>query len=157
MPSPRNTRALAALCERLATHGRRVAWEPRGVWSEESSLATARALRVCLVRDLAREDRLDDEDVAYTRLRALGEGTRVGAAAAERVAERLEGVSDAYVIVEGEGAGRVRKVVREMLSAESDGDAEADESGGDAEADESGGDAEADESDPTRGERGEEE
>jgi uncharacterized protein YecE (DUF72 family) len=132
MPSPRSTRALAALCERLATRGRRVAWEPRGVWNEESSLATARALRVCLVRDLAKEDRLDDEDVAYTRLRALGEGTRVGAAAAERVAERLEGVTDAYIVVEGEGAGRVRKVVKEMLAAESD-DAASDEDTDDSE------------------------
>jgi uncharacterized protein YecE (DUF72 family) len=116
-PSTRATRALAALVSRLGAAGRRIAWEPRGVWSDETALAAAGTLGVRLVRDLAREDRLDEDPVVYTRLRALGEGARIGAAAAERVAERLEGATEAFVVVEGTGAGRVRTVLREALGA----------------------------------------
>lgn len=114
-PSSRSTRALGELVSRLGAGGRRIAWEPRGVWSEENVLDVAGTLGVHLIRDLAREDRLDDDPVVYTRLRALGEGARIGAAAAERVAERLEGAAEVFVIVEGAGAGRVRSVLREAL------------------------------------------
>lgn len=148
-PSARATRALGELVSRLAATGRRIAWEPRGVWSEEAALAAASTLGVRLVRDLAREDRLDEDPVVYTRLRALGEGARIGAAAAERVAERLEGATEAFVVVEGTGAGRVRTVLRDALGAADFGppsgdlEDEADEEGEDIEAD---GDTEEDES-----------
>ncbi|HVU02723.1 MAG TPA: DUF72 domain-containing protein [Polyangiaceae bacterium] len=121
-PSARSLRALQALGARLSEGGRRIAWEPRGVWSDETAIARASELGFALVRDLGREDRLDDGPVVYTRLRALGAGARVGAAAAERVAERLEGVREAYVVVEGAGAGRVRQVLRDMLAAPPDDD-----------------------------------
>ncbi len=120
-PSARAARELEALVGGLRDAGRRIAWEPRGLWADEGALRLAAQLGVHLVRDLAREDRLDDDDVAYTRLRALGEGARIGAAAAERVAERLAEVSDAYVVVEGAGAGRVRQVLREMAGIPADG------------------------------------
>jgi len=124
-PSARATRKLEALVESIRSESRRIAWEPRGVWEESSALSTAAELDVHLVRDLAREDRLDDDPVVYTRLRALGEGARIGAAAAERVAERLEGVSDACVVVEGAGAGRVRQVLKEAFGLpEADGEDE---------------------------------
>jgi hypothetical protein len=112
-PSARATRDLEALVDELRGE-RRIAWEPRGVWSDEDSLRTAEQLGVHLVRDLAREDRMDDSPIVYTRLRALGEGARIGAAAAERLAERLSDASDSYVVIEGAGAGRVRQVLREM-------------------------------------------
>jgi uncharacterized protein YecE (DUF72 family) len=117
-PSPRAIRALAELASRLRAGGRRVAWEPRGMWSEEAALDAATTIGVRLVRDLAREDRLDDDGVVYTRLRALGEGARIGAAAAERVADRLDGVAEAFVVVEGAGAARVRTVLREAFGAD---------------------------------------
>jgi hypothetical protein len=124
---------LKELLEQVRVGPRRVAWEPRGPWSDETALAAAKELGVELVRDLAREDRLDDAPIVYTRLRALGEGAKVGAAAAERVAERLEDVEEAYVVVEGVGAGRVRQVLREAAGVavdkapETDDDDEADE------------------------------
>jgi hypothetical protein len=93
---------------------RRIAWDPRGLWSDEDALRTAEQLGVHLVRDLAREDRMDENPIVYTRLRGLGEGARIGAAAAERLAERLSDASDSYVVVEGAGAGRVRQVLRDM-------------------------------------------
>ncbi|HEX7669253.1 MAG TPA: hypothetical protein VF395_06720, partial [Polyangiaceae bacterium] len=118
-----------------------------------TALSAAGALGVRLIRDLAREDRLDEDPVVYTRLRALGEGARIGAAAAERVAERLEGATDAFVVVEGMGAGRVRTVLRETLGADTgevDDDLADDEDGetedDDAQDTETGGDTEEDES-----------
>jgi uncharacterized protein YecE (DUF72 family) len=119
-PSARSMRELKALVGELRTETRRVAWEPRGVWGDDGAPRAAEELGVHLVRDLAREDLLTDDDVVYTRLRALGEGARIGAAAAERVADRLEGASEAYVVVEGAGAGRVRQVLRDMLGAASE-------------------------------------
>src|SRR6185312_10346056 len=94
-----------------------IAWEPRGVWSDEQALAAAEELDLHLIRDLAREERLDDAPVVYTRLRALGEGARIGAAAAERVAARLEDADEAYVVADGAGAGRLRTVLREAFGA----------------------------------------
>lgn len=111
-PSARSGRALDALVQRLKSGGRRVAWEPRGVWRDEESLHTAQSLGVYLVRDLLREDPPPDQTTLYTRIRALGEGAQIGAAAAERIAERLEGVTEAYVVIEGFGAARARKVLR---------------------------------------------
>ncbi len=129
-PSARATRKLEALVADLRAEGRAVAWEPRGVWGDEGARGTAAHLDVHLVRDLAREEPVDGVDVIYTRLRALGEGARIGAAAAERVAERIAGATDAFVVVEGAGAGRVRQVLREMLGASTEategGDADED-------------------------------
>ena len=116
-PSTRALRELEAVVASLRAEGRRIAWEPRGVWGDEGSLRAANQLGIHLVRDLAVEDPLGDSDVIYTRLRALGAGARIGAAAAERVAERLEEAAEACVIVEGTGGGRVRQVLREMLGA----------------------------------------
>ncbi|HEX4474864.1 MAG TPA: DUF72 domain-containing protein [Polyangiaceae bacterium] len=116
-PNPRALRGLEALIGRLRTDERRIAWEPRGVWGDEESSRAAKSLGVHLVRDLSRQERVDDDDVVYCRLRALGEGTRIGAGAAERVAERLESASAAYVVVEGSGAATVRRVLREMAGS----------------------------------------
>lgn len=115
-PSARAQRGLEALVSSLRDE-RRIAWEPRGPWSDDDLRRTSQQLGVHLVRDLAREGLLDEQPVVYTRLRALGEGARIGAAAAERVAERLADSTDSYVVVEGLGAGRVRQVLREMAGA----------------------------------------
>lgn len=118
-PSARAARELEALIGDLRDE-RRIAWEPRGLWNDEDALRTAENLGVYLVRDLAREDRTDDRPIVYTRLRALGEGARIGAAAAERVAMRVAEASECFVVVEGSGAGRVRQVLREMAGMPAD-------------------------------------
>jgi hypothetical protein len=119
MPSARSTRGLEALVGELRDE-RRIAWEPRGLWSDEDALRVSEQLGVYLVRDLAREARTDARPIVYTRLRALGEGARIGAAAAERVAERLADSAECFVIVEGAGAGRVRQVLRDMAGIPQD-------------------------------------
>lgn len=111
-PSQRTRTRLSALVDALRGSAQDVAWEPRGIWADEESEAFARELGVTLVRDLAEQDPPAGE-VVYTRLLALGRNTRVGSGAAERVAERLEGAEEAFVIVEGEGAGGVARRLRE--------------------------------------------
>jgi uncharacterized protein YecE (DUF72 family) len=114
-PSARSVRTLEALVTKLKAAERRVAWEPRGIWREEEAARIATSLGVSLVRDLLREDPVSDDPVVYTRIRALGEGARVGSAAAERIAERLSDVAAAYVVVEGAGAVGVQKVLSEAF------------------------------------------
>jgi hypothetical protein len=144
-PSARAGRALESLVAKLKKGERRIAWEPRGVWREEEALRTAKSLGIDLVRDLLREDRVSDDPVVYTRIRALGEGAHVGAAGAERIAERLEGATSAYVVIEGAGAARVRQVLREMLGIATADDATASDQ--EADADEALDDKELEESD----------
>jgi uncharacterized protein YecE (DUF72 family) len=134
-PSARSTRALEALVEKLAASGRGTAWEPRGIWRDDEASRVARSLGITLVRDLLREELDADQAVVYTRIRALGEGAHVGSAGAERIAERLSGANEAYVVVEGSGAVGVRKVLRESFGLGADGAATEGEDDEDSEED----------------------
>jgi hypothetical protein len=134
-PSARSLRTLEALVSRLRAHERRIAWEPRGIWRDEEAAGAALSLGVTLVRDLLREDPVSDDPVVYTRIRALGEGAHVGAAGAERIAERLAGAASAYVVIEGSGAVAAQKVLREafgMRARDEEPDAGRDEDEDDA-------------------------
>ena len=112
-PSQRTKTRLAALVDAVRGAAKDVAWEPRGIWTEDESEAFAEELGVALVRDLAEQDP-PGTAVVYTRLLALGRNTRLGSGALERVAERLEGAEEAFVIVEGEGAVGVARRLREL-------------------------------------------
>jgi hypothetical protein len=101
-------RRLAELSGRITEHGPRVAWEPRGLWDSREADAFADEHGLHLVRDGARED-LPETAVVYTRLRALGAGATVGASAIEFLAARLVGCDEAFIVVEGSGAGRLRQ------------------------------------------------
>jgi hypothetical protein len=122
-PAPASVRRLRELIDRLP-RGPRIAWEPSGPWDPAGAVRTAVSLGVHLVRDGSREA-LPDGDVVYTRLRALGEGANVGLAAADRLAEALEGREEAFVVVEGSGAARVANVLREALLQEEAGEEDA--------------------------------
>ena len=50
-------------------------------------------------------------EVVYTRIRALGTGGQLRGSDAERAAEALGGVSEAYVIVEGAGARLIERTL----------------------------------------------
>lgn len=118
-PSATNRERLRVVVQRLRESGCRIAWEPAGVWEPAAVRGLAAELRVTPVADLSRYESanafLDDTRLVYTRLRALGSAARIGAAAAERLAERLRDAEVAYVIVEGGGAGRVAQVLYEEL------------------------------------------
>lgn len=112
-PTARNRELMSRLFDSLRSDAWRLAWEPRGVWSEAEAERWAAEFGVSLVRDLSRDD-APAGDVVYTRLRALGFGARVGQTAIERVAERVEGASEAYVVIEGEGAQRAATLLRQL-------------------------------------------
>ena len=114
-PSTRSIRTFEALVTKLKVRDRRIAWEPRGIWRDEEAARVATSLGVTLVRDLLREDPVSEDPVVYTRIRALGEGAHVGAAGAERIAERLADATSAYVVIEGSGAVAAQKVLREAF------------------------------------------
>jgi uncharacterized protein YecE (DUF72 family) len=112
-PSERSRKRLRELVAAMAG-GPRVAWEPRGVWTPEDAEGFAREIGVALVRDLGQAD-APDGPVVYTRLRALGQQSRISQGAIERIAERLEDAEEAYVVVEGRGAPGVARRLRAEL------------------------------------------
>jgi uncharacterized protein YecE (DUF72 family) len=136
-PSTRTRARLTRLVEALRGAAKSIAWEPRGIWSEEEMLALSNELDLVVVRDLAENDPLPS-DVVYTRLLALGRNSRVGSGAIERVSERIEDADEAFVIIEGQGAVNAAKRLKTagVLEAELDGDEDEDEDeGADADAD----------------------
>ena len=115
-PTAANKKRLAAVFERIPHEGTVRCWEPSGLWEREEVLATARAVGVLPVFDAAREQP-GGGPILYTRLRALGKSTALGAAALERVAERLRRRREAFVIVEGPGeASRIRQALTHELA-----------------------------------------
>ncbi len=125
-PSARSRTRLARLVEALAGAATAVAWEPRGVWTDEDADATATRLGVVLVRDLA-EYEPPEGPVLYTRLLALGRNARIGAGIIERVSERIEGAEEAFVIAEGRGAVGLAKQLRNVEVSEIPDDEEGDD------------------------------
>ena len=114
-PTERARRRLGELSERLPRDGRRIAWEPQGLWEDEESERLAERLGLHLVRDLSRSVAAPG-DVAYTRVRTWGESARLGAVRAQRVAERLVGHSEAFVVLETPGAAQGARALREAVA-----------------------------------------
>jgi uncharacterized protein YecE (DUF72 family) len=135
-PSDRSRRRMAELVAKLRDSGACVAWEMRGVWSPEDAEAFADELEIVLVRDIAQFD-APPGPVVYTRLLALGQQSRLGQGAIERVAERLEdaGAEEAVVVVEGRGAPGVARRLRAELGLEDRGGDDEKEEDGDGEDD----------------------
>jgi uncharacterized protein YecE (DUF72 family) len=127
-PSARSRARLGRLVDALRGAATGVAWEPRGVWTDEDAEATASELGVVLVRDLA-EHEPPSGPVVYTRLLALGRNARIGAGIIERVQERIEGAEEAFVIAEGRGAVGLAKQLRDVETDELSDDEESDEDG----------------------------
>jgi uncharacterized protein YecE (DUF72 family) len=113
-PSARTRAKLARMNELLAGAAGGIAWEPRGMWTDEEVVEVAEELGVTLVRDLAEQDPAPGP-LVYTRLLALGRNARFGSGAIERVSERLEEVEEAYIVIEGNGAAGIAKRLRASL------------------------------------------
>jgi uncharacterized protein YecE (DUF72 family) len=112
-PTTRSRERLARLVDQLRRAERRIAWEPRGVWQDEEAERVSSALGVHLVRDVSRSP-APPGDVVYSRMRGLGDASRVRVSAVERVADRLAGCSESYVVIEGEGAVRGAQLLRQL-------------------------------------------
>jgi uncharacterized protein YecE (DUF72 family) len=101
-PTATNKKRLAAVFERIPREGTVRCWEPSGIWERDEVLATAKSLGVLPVFDVAR-DPAGPGPIAYTRLRALGKSTALGAATIGRIADRLRKRREVFVVVEGSG------------------------------------------------------
>lgn len=113
-PTAANRKRIAALFARIPPEGTIRCWEPRGMWEREDVIETARVADVLPVFDAGRED-LARGPVVYTRLRALGSQAAPSASVLDRVARRLEGRREAFVVVEGTRGAALR--VKSSLTA----------------------------------------
>lgn len=117
-PTMANRNRVAALLQRIPRDGVVVCWEPAGIWEPEEIISLARGVGTVPVVDAAREA-LPPGPVVYTRLRALGTSVVVSASAIERIAERLSGRREAFVVVEGKSeAVRVKQGLAAALANE---------------------------------------
>ncbi|WP_437963233.1 DUF72 domain-containing protein [Sorangium sp. So ce260] len=118
-PTASNRKKLAALFERLPAEGVVRCWEPSGIWERDDIVATARAAKVTPVLDVAR-DAPPPGPIVYTRLRALGKSSSLGAAALERVADRLRGRREVFLVVEGDRAPQIKSQLAASLARKPD-------------------------------------
>jgi uncharacterized protein YecE (DUF72 family) len=109
-PTRKSREGLAALVARLKDGGMRVAWEPRGVWDEKAAGDLADGIGAVLVHDIAREVPRPGS-VLYSRLLALGRGSRVSLSLADVVAQRVREYEEAFVVVEGQGAREIQQAL----------------------------------------------
>ncbi|MGK3993230.1 DUF72 domain-containing protein [Sorangium sp. So ce1024] len=116
-PTATNRKKLAALFERLPAEGVVRCWEPSGIWERDDIIATARAAKAIPVLDVAR-DAPPPGPIVYSRLRALGKSSSLGAAALERVADRLRGRREVFLVVEGDRAAQIRSQLATSLARE---------------------------------------
>lgn len=99
-PTAANRKKIAALFARIPPEGTLRFWEPYGMWEREDVIDTARSAGALPVFDAAREEPASGQ-VLYTRLRALGAQTTPSTAALDRVAKRVHGRREVFVVLEG--------------------------------------------------------
>jgi len=119
-PTELNKKRLEALVARIPHDAVTLAWEPRGVWEIEQAAVLAKRLGLVLVVD-PEHDEPPKGPVAYVRLRGLGESTRLGPAALDKVARALRDRRDAYVVVEAAAPLKVAEGIRARLSRKNSG------------------------------------
>jgi hypothetical protein len=119
-PATRVKERLKKFSELARATGRRVAWEPSGLWEARAAADLAAELGVTLAVDLSKEA-LEPSGVVYTRLRARGRA--LGEGQLLRLLERLLGAEQAIVIVDGRGADEVQTWLRQELQFSDDSEA----------------------------------
>jgi uncharacterized protein YecE (DUF72 family) len=106
----------AKLLERIPRDASSVVWEPSGLWEHEDAAVQAAKWGVVLSVDPSR-DIVPVGPVAFARLRAVG-GTRAySTAALEKVAHAIGKRTDAYVVIETQGALKEAKTLRREIRA----------------------------------------
>jgi uncharacterized protein YecE (DUF72 family) len=104
-PTAANRKRIAQVFESIPEQGVVRCWEPAGIWEHDDVISFARSLGILPVLDAAREE-LAQGAVAYTRLRALGRGAAIGVTMIARVADRLRGRREVFVVVDSAGQAR---------------------------------------------------
>ena len=113
-PSQRSRQRLQSLFTQIGAEGRRIAWEPHGVWQEDEALMWTRDLGVHLVRDIFRGD-IISQDIIYSRMPGIGTSSRMSAGALENAANSLSVAAEGYIIIGGDAAGKAAQYLRGLL------------------------------------------
>lgn len=133
-PTRKAREDLASLFDRLRAPEVRIAWEPHGLWEDAAASETATALGVHLVQDIAHQAPVP-APVLYARVLAFGRQARVGLGLAERVAERIRDFPEAFVAVEGQGAGTIARALGMAVDVDPSDPAEFEPEDGDGDGD----------------------
>ena len=115
-PTSQNKRRLASLIAQCPRDVVTIAWEPRGVWENEEAAATARDIGAQLVVDVAREP-APRGPILYTRLRGIGEASRLGAGDIERVRAAIQTRREAFVVIESGSPARLAAALMKPFGA----------------------------------------
>ena len=95
-------------------------WEPSGLWETDDAALAARKWGVTVCVDASREP-VPAGQIAYTRLRALGETRAFGPASLERIVQAIGPRRDVYVVFETETAldecKRLRRIAQRSPSS----------------------------------------
>jgi uncharacterized protein YecE (DUF72 family) len=126
-PSRRSIDRLAELVNRLPRESWRLGWEPRGVWEHEEAERIGAELDISVIADISRQP-VAGADVLYSRIRGLGASSTLPSGAIEAMAEQLDGLQQAFIVVETDDARRVASVLRRALSSDLSGTEEEDAS-----------------------------
>lgn len=114
-PTELNRKRLEALVARIPHDAVTLAWEPRGVWEVEDAAVLAKRLGLVVVVD-PEHDPAPEGPVAYVRLRGLGESSRIGPAALDKIAKSLRDRRDSYVVIEADAPVKVAEGIRAKLA-----------------------------------------
>jgi uncharacterized protein YecE (DUF72 family) len=106
-PTPQNKKRIVELGVSLAGRGHLLAWHAGGLWSPEEAVATAQEGGWHAVFDPVQTE-LPPGPVVYARILAMGHAHSLGADRLARVAEQLAGRREAFVIIDGDEALRIK-------------------------------------------------
>ena len=106
---------LAAAFESLSPEPSKLAWQPQGLWSEEQAGQFAQDRGVQLVVDPLDTHASVHPPSAYWRLSPLALRGTVRPAVAQRLAEMLEPMTEAYVVLPLQRAEGPARALRSML------------------------------------------
>lgn len=115
-PTSQNKRRLGELVAQCPRDVVTIAWEPRGVWDTVEAAATARDIGAHLVVDVARET-APRGPILYTRLRGIGEASRLGAGDIEKVRAALQTRREAFVVIESGSPARLAAALTKPFGA----------------------------------------
>jgi uncharacterized protein YecE (DUF72 family) len=123
-PSALSRERLGKLLARFPRDATHVVWEPSGLWEVGDAAVAAKRFGVVLAVDAAR-DPVPAGQIAYVRLRALGETRSFGESTLDRIVQRIGARRDCYVVIETDTAlaecKRLRRIAQRSKAAATGG------------------------------------
>jgi uncharacterized protein YecE (DUF72 family) len=106
---------VAKIADRFPKDATHFVWEPSGVWEAEAAAAQARSWGILVAVDPAR-DPVPAGQLAYVRMRALGETRAFGPIALERIVRAVGTRREVFAVIETDSAlveaKRLRQIVK---------------------------------------------